>query len=361
MLPPHDKTSYQAELLYNRLVKRGRVLRKWARRNRLSCWRLYDRDIPEIPLAAELYTLLPDHVDSVEEAARYDLTSEDGEPYLCLSLYERPYEKPQDEEDAWLAAMAEAAARALGIPARNVITKTRRHQRGNSQYEKLAPARHVTGRVLEQGQLFIVNLTDYLDTGLFLDHRALRASVRACSAKKSVLNLYCYTGSFSVYAAEGGATRVESVDLSNTYLDWAKENMRLNGFSDRSRYTFTRADVTGFLDQKSAAAATELSRYDLIVLDPPTFSNSKAMRGALDLNRDWALLVNKCLSILKPGGTLYFSTNSRRLRFDEAAVLSSVNGQAVRSSDITGQTLSEDFRNARMHRCWRLHLADSAG
>jgi 23S rRNA (cytosine1962-C5)-methyltransferase len=257
--------------------------------------------------------------------------------YAVLYLYERPYEKADEEEAAWLDAMAEAAAQVLGIPKKHIVLKTRGHKshKDDDQYKKVSHAELVSastlerfrnkfgmteGLTIEQGQLFRLDLTSYLDTGLFFDHRTLRATVRDTCSKKRVLNLFCYTGSFSVYAAQGNARYVESVDLSNTYLAWTKENMKLNGFDDRTRYVYTRADCMRFLQEKAVAAKSgnlkEDELYDLIILDPPTFSNSKKTTDVLDINRDWPQLVKDCLNILAPGGILYFSTNSERIKFE---------------------------------------------
>ena len=235
-----DKTTYQAELFSNRLKKKYRELRKWARKNRVSCYRLYDRDIPEVPLSLDLYEFLPSDVDSVLEAARFTaeqnarLSANDPaiekeikeRLYAVLYLYERPYEKAEEDEAVWLETMSQAAAVVLGIHKEHIILKTRGHkshkgEEDNAQYEKMSET--LSGLIMEQGQLFRLDLTSYLDTGLFFDHRPLRAVVRETCSKKRVLNLFCYTGSFSVYAAQGNARYVESVDLSNTYLAWAKK------------------------------------------------------------------------------------------------------------------------------------------
>ena len=381
-----DKDLYQAELFSNRLAKRYRLLRKWARKNRVTCYRLYDRDIPEIPLAADIYEFLPDDITSPIEAARFmqqesaaesanDASSaadRKSRQYLTLSLYERPYEKPEAEEEAWLAAMAKAADSVLSISIPHIIIKTRKHDKGGSQYAKddlkivSKSDAAISGTVQELGQLFRVDLSNYLDTGLFFDHRPLRSIVRDTSSGKSVLNLYCYTASFSVYAAEGKAKRVESVDLSNTYLAWAEQNMKMNGFDDAERYICTRGDVTGFLNQKNAEVPhldakgkiDGTNRWDIIILDPPTFSNSKMTENTLDINRDWPELVNKCVNLLTPGGTLYFSTNSRRLSFDSTLINGkSSAGYAVHTEDITAQTLDEDYKDSHAHRCWKISTA----
>ena len=378
-----NKNLHQAELFKNRLVKNYRQLKKWARKNRISCYRLYDRDIPEVPLAVDLYTFLPEDVTSKEECALYlnrknaavsentkasELIIKDEElrSYALIYLYERPYEKDETEEEKWLSLMAQTAASVLEIKNENVLLKVRRHQSDGEkreQYEKnsaktaalhtkLTQAQNEKFHLAqEQGQLFYINLEDYLDTGLFFDHRPLRKIVRESCRGKTVLNLFCYTGSFSVYAAEGGAKRITSVDMSNTYLDWAKQNMSLNGFEDEDRYIFIRQDVTGFLNQMNAEVQNEqkTNRFDIIILDPPTFSNSKRTEKVLDINRDWSSLAAKCFSILNPGGTIYFSTNSRRLLFVEALL-----PEGAQVKDITAETIPEDYRNKKIHRCWKI-------
>ena len=372
-----NKTEYQAELFSNRLKKKYKELRKWARKNRISCYRLYDRDIPEVPVSLDLYEFLPDGIDSVIEAARFmsDQNSRlsaneagieasiKARTYAVLYLYERPYQKDDAEEEAWLDTMAEVAHEVLGIESSHIIKKSRGHKshKDDEQYQKNENTQEVSGLVQEQGQLFLLDLTSYLDTGLFFDHRPLRAAVRDTCSKKRVLNLFCYTGSFSVYAAQGNASYVESVDLSNTYLSWAKDNMKLNGFTDKKKYVFTRADCQVFLQEKAVAAkagklATE-ELYDLIILDPPTFSNSKATTDVLDINRDWPQLVKDCLNILAPGGTLYFSTNSERIKFDISKIPpKTASGKEFEWKEITEQTIPVDFVGKRPHKVWQFTL-----
>ena len=370
----NDKTLYQAELFTNRLKRKYKELRKQMRKNRISCYRLYDRDIPEVPVSLDLYEFLPDDVDSVLEAARFMATQNErlsaNDPavekeikertWAVLYLYERPYEKSEEEETIWLEAMAKAAAGVIGIDINHIIKKSRGHKshKEDEQYQKNDSQIAIEGLVQEQGQLFRLDLTSYLDTGLFFDHRPLRAKVRDTCSKKRVLNLFCYTGSFSVYAAQGNASYVESVDLSNTYLAWAKENMKLNGFTDKKKYVFTRADCQVFLQEKAVAAkggklaAEEL--YDLIILDPPTFSNSKATSDVLDINRDWPQLVKDCLNILAPGGTLYFSTNSERIKFDISKIPpKTAAGSEFTWKEITEQTIPVDFTGKRPHKVWQ--------
>jgi len=383
-----NKTQYQSELFSNRLKKKYKELRKWARKNRVSCYRIYDRDIPEIPVSLDLYEFLPSDCTSPIEAARFlseqnnrlsanDLSVEADikqRTYAILYLYERPYEKSDEEEEQWLSAMAQAVSSVLGIEDSHIIKKMRKHQKGKSQYEKDESEDKIQldipyEYVQECGQIFKINLNKYLDNGLFFDHRPLRSIVRDTCSNKSVLNLFCYTGSFSVYAASGNAKSVESVDLSNTYLDWSKENMEQNGFSDKKKYTFTRQDCIAFLQEKAVAqkavmagtadgdTKSKAKTYDLIILDPPTFSNSKNTYNVLDINKDWPQLVKDCLNILTPGGTLYFSTNSERLKFDRAQLpQATISGCTIGCEDITPQTIPNDYAGNKPHRCWKFSI-----
>ena len=366
-----NKNAYQAQLFSNRLSKNYKQLKKWARKNRVTCYRLYDKDIPEIPLCAEVYTFLPAEIENKMDAAKHyamlnaavsenrpesaQMLKEEAErTYIHLYLYERPYEKDEEEENLWLKEMSRAAADVLGISELNVITKTRKKQTENkkrAQYEKNEAEKTIEGIVFEQGQLFHVNLTDYIDTGLFFDHRPLRAEVREKAKGKRVLNLFSYTSSFSVYAAEGKASYVESVDLSNTYTEWSKNNMKFNGFEDEAKYKFISTDVIHYLydREKESRGNSEFKKFDIIILDPPTFSNSKKTDTMLDINRDWSELVRLCSSILAEDGTLYFSTNSRKLVFDESKLPKNATWM-----EITGRTIPEDYRNAKIHRVWEI-------
>ena len=402
---PENKTSYQAQIFANRLSKNFRLLKKWARKNDITCYRLYDRDIPEVPLAVELYRLLPEEIFTkfqierllAKEAAAISANGPEAAAYIAdalrnswlhIYLYERPYEKDEEEEEIWLDAMAQAASEAVGIARDHVIIKTRKKmqmregQRHRNQYEKRggsdsrqgspasaeASARGrepctmqstVQGTMQEQGQLFLVNLTDYIDTGLFLDHRLLRREIREQSNGKSVLNLFCYTGSFSVYAAEGKARRITSVDMSRTYLSWAKKNLELNEFNPQNeyKYSFICQDAVKYLKARRSEkeAKDGVNRFDLIILDPPTFSNSKDTDTVLDINRNWPELVADALSLLNEGGSLYFSTNSRRLKFEEDRLPKAADGASrYRAEDISQRTISEDYRNQKIHRVWKI-------
>ena len=209
------------------------------------------------------------------------------------------------------------------------------------QYQKLDGQKNEFV-VEENGLKFIINLSDYLDTGLFLDHRTTRQMIREESKGKKVLNLFAYTGSFSVNAAAGGASEVFSVDLSNTYLDWARKNFQLNGFKESKKYQFIQADVLAYLKRK------ETSAFDLIILDPPTFSNSKRMDDFLDIQRDHPLLINQCLDMLKENGAVYFSTNSSKFIWKKKK------STARAIKDITRQTTPFDFQNRFSHWCYRI-------
>lgn len=359
-----NKNEYQAELFSNRLKKKYKELRKWARKNKISCYRLYDKDIPEIPVSLDVYEFLPENIHNAKQCVEFtkkqneriasnDATVESEiaeRRFAVLYLYERPYKKAEDEEELWLSEMAAAAADVLGISADHIVKKERKPQKGANQYEKKYAKNIIKGNVQEQDQIFRIDLSTYLDTGLFFDHRPLRAKIRENACKKRVLNLFCYTGSFSVYAAAGGASYVESVDLSNTYLSWAKDNLRLNGFSDAEKYVFTKADVIEWLEKKSAHIPED-KKFDIIILDPPTFSNSKSTENILDINHDWPALVENCVKMLNSNGTLYFSTNSTKLSFDGSKL-----PKNTECTDETRNSIPKDFEGTKCHRLWKIRL-----
>ncbi|WP_035059391.1 class I SAM-dependent methyltransferase [Andreprevotia chitinilytica] len=300
----------------NRLAKNAKHWGKWARRQGISCYRLYDRDVPEFPVIVDWY---------------------DG--HVHLQEFNTGWVQEAEDHEAWLAEIWFATGEVLGIPEDQVAVKMRRRQRGDKQYEKT----EVEGEELiveEYGLKFIVNLDAYLDTGLFLDHRNTRKRVREEAAGKRFLNLFCYTGAFTVHAAAGGAKETVSVDMSNTYLEWARRNLAINGL-DTPNHERIRADVFQFFAQ----TAHQLEKFDLIVLDPPSFSNSKKMAGILEVQRDHRYLVESAIELLNPGGVLYFSTNYRRFKLDEALV--------PQCTDISAQSISEDFRNKKIHQAYR--------
>ena len=306
------------QMFENRLTKVFRHTSKLARRQNITCYRVYDDDIPEFPFSIEMY-----------------------EDHVYIAEYNRKHNMDEDAHEAWLDTSLEMISKVLEVAPGNIWVKQRqRKENRKSQYEKLSLESHIM-TAYEAGLQFKVNLSDYLDTGLFLDHRITRSMVREEAKDKKVLNLFCYTGSFSVYAAAGGAAEVTSVDLSKTYLSWAEENMRLNGFNNPS-YTFVHADVLQYLD------TLKLNTYDLVIIDPPTFSNSKRMKDFLDVQRDHASMLNKVLLATKKGGVVYFSNNYRRF------VMESDKIEAASIKDITNQTLPFDFQQKMIRKCYRL-------
>ncbi|MBR4985649.1 MAG: class I SAM-dependent methyltransferase [Proteobacteria bacterium] len=339
-----DKLQSQATMFANRLKKRALYLKKWAARQNITAYRVYDRDIPEIPLCVDLYGMIG------HEGAVVDT-------YAYMARFERPYEKDPAEEDAWLEEMAARAAQTLDIPRDHVILRTRKRQKGANQYVKTHAPDAISGVVRENTLEFGVNLSDYLDTGLFMDHRPLRQHLTLISSGKRVLNLFGYTGTLTCAAAKGGAAFVQTVDLSNTYLDWAGQNLELNGFTDTKRYPRTRFDVVEFLQIESRKRAHNNAQgFDIILLDPPTFSNSKKTEAVLDTNKQWPDLVRNCLSLLTPDGILYFSTNSRKISFDRERVPATIGSRAVSVLDVTDRSIPEDFKAHRIHRCWKFTL-----
>jgi 23S rRNA (cytosine1962-C5)-methyltransferase len=248
----------------------------------------------------------------------------------------------EEEHDEWMEKSMEMVSDISGVPKENVFLKLRQRKPGRlGQYQKIGATHHefVVG---ENDLKFIINLSDYLDTGLFLDHRLTRQMVREQSKNKSVLNLFAYTGSFSVYAAAGGGAEVVSVDLSRTYLDWAKRNMSLNGFTDESKYKFVQADIKQYLKTIPAG------HFDLVIMDPPTFSNSKRMEDFLDIQRDYVELINDCLKGTADGGVIYFSSNFRKFVLDQQKI----NARVVK--DITRATTAFDFEGRLPRHCFRI-------
>ena len=300
----------------NRLRKNHRHWSKWARRRGISCYRIYDRDIPEFPLAIDCY-----------------------EKLVHVQVFARKGVEPLTDRQQ--QQITETASEVLEIPLHHMAVKTRQRQRGLNQYEKTG-ASGTPLIVTEAGLRFEVDLYSYLDTGLFLDHRNTRGMVREHASGKRILNLFAYTGSFSVYAADGGALSTVSVDMSNTYQEWTRRNLRLNGFSDEN-HELVREDVFHYLER----AQRERRRFGLIVLDPPSFSNSKRMEETLDIQRDQERLINACLGLLNPAGELIFSTNRRGFKLADDL------SQTAGCEEITQQVVPEDFKRRLPYRCWR--------
>lgn len=301
----------------NRLQKNDRHCCKLARRQDLDCFRVYDRDLPEFPFTIDRYA-----------------------DQLLISHYLRPVES--DSRTADLPTCLAAISQALEVPDTALHVRERRTKSDpTQQYQKLAEDKQLL-IVREGGLRFYVNLTDYLDTGLFLDHRTTREKFRELSRDKRVLNLFCYTGAFSVYAADGGARSIVSVDLSNTYLNWAQRNMALNRLFDPELHQFCRSDVMQYLYDAAP------NSFDLVILDPPTFSNSKAMQGNFDVQRDHPALINQTLRVMEPGGLLYFSTNCRKFKLERAVI------HADFVKDITNQTIPFDFQGKMQRWCYAI-------
>ncbi|HEY7745645.1 MAG TPA: bifunctional 23S rRNA (guanine(2069)-N(7))-methyltransferase RlmK/23S rRNA (guanine(2445)-N(2))-methyltransferase RlmL [Desulfuromonadales bacterium] len=308
-----------AEMFANRLRKNLRNLGRWARQNGITCYRLYDADLPEYAVAVDVY-----------------------ERWVHVQEYEAPSTIDPQKAESRLRDVLAVLPTVLEVPAENVFLKVRRRQKGTSQYQKF-DRRGEFHEVHEGDCRFLVNFTDYLDTGLFLDHRPTRQLLRALAAGKHVLNLFGYTGAATVYAAAGGARATTTVDLSQVYLDWAQRNLALNGFSG-APHEFVRADCLEWLQR-------ERRRFDLIFLDPPTFSTSKRMEATFDVQRDHIPLLRAAAGLLAPGGVLIFSNNNRRFRMDRESL------PELQIEEITRQTIPRDFeRNPRIHNCWRITL-----
>jgi 23S rRNA (cytosine1962-C5)-methyltransferase len=306
----------------NRLAKQAKHLGKLAKRQQIRCYRLYDHDLPEFPFCIEYY----------------------GDK-LYVAEYKRRHGLTDEEHAVWLQQSKQAIAETLNLPLQAIFIRLRQRKQGRQgQYQRMDEEQHEFV-VEENGLKFIVNLTDYLDTGLFLDHRLTRQMVREQSRGMKVLNLFAYTGSFSVYAASGGAKEVVTVDLSKTYLNWAQRNLELNGFTDPATYKYEHADVKQYLKKLPAGY------FDLIVMDPPTFSNSQRMEDILDIQRDHVELIHDCLRSMDPGGTLYFSTNFTRFKLDEGGLKATPAGIGT-IKDITRATTPFDFEGKLARYCF---------
>lgn len=307
-------------MLGARLKKRQRHLRKWSRRENVLCYRLYEKDIPEFPCIVDWYQ---------------------GEAVVWV--FRRTRDESESQVQGFVDRVIAEVMEGLELKRDQVHLKERFRQKRDGekqQYEKFGGEK--SHRVVEERDLlFEVNLRDFLDTGLFLDHRVARQWVREKAMGKRVLNLFAYTGSFSTYALKGGATAVTTVDMSRTYTEWAQRNLRLNGL-DESRHTLVMADCIEWLEQNKGL------RYDLIVCDPPTFSNSKRMRDAsFSIDRDHPQLIRRLIRMLNQGGELFFSNNSRSFEWDESGLL-----EGFQAREMSKTSVPEDFRNRKIHRSW---------
>ncbi len=308
---------YKNNPLYNRLKKNQHKLKSFLIQNNISCYRIYDWDIPEYPLCIDVY---------------YDK--------IHVAVYKTKFNNSSDQFYDWLKECHAIIRQFFNIDKKYIFIKERKRMGQTAQYEKLNEKSEFY-TVEENGIKFLINLQDYLDTGLFLDHRNTRKLVMSLSKDKHVLNLFAYTGSFSVYAAMGGAFSTTTVDLSNTYLNWTKENFKLNHIP-LSKHQFIKADV------KEWIAQTPSKLYDIIVLDPPTVSKSKMTKTDFDVQLDHVELINNTLSHLKKGGVLFFSNNYRGFNFETEKI------KASQIEDMTALSVPFDFRNKKIHACWKI-------
>ena len=317
---PRIANEERAAMLANRLKKNVKSIGQWARKQNISCYRLYDADMPEYALAIDIYN-----------------------DWVHVQEYMAP--KTIDERAA-RERLSEALAvipEALGIPRDRLVCKQRLRQTGTNQYEKQAASGEFF-QIQEHGCTLKVNLKDYLDTGLFLDHRPLRQWIQQNARGKRFLNLFCYTGAATVHAIAGGASRSLSLDMSHTYVSWAKDNLELN-HADPRKHQVDAADCLAWLASKPKPD----QRFDLIFMDPPTFSNSAKMIGVLDIQKDHAKLIRQAMQRLTNDGLLVFSNNFRRFKLDDEV------SAEFAVEEISKSTIDKDFqRNPRIHRCWNI-------
>ena len=314
-------TPEKLQMFENRLLKNYKHRIKQAKRQNISCWRLYDHDLPEYPICVEIY-----------------------EDYIYIAEYNRRHALTDEEHAIWLADTKTIIAAITGIEIDHMYLRVRkRMDHKEEQYEKdeaVPESKIIT--VQENGLKFLVNLTDYLDSGLFLDHRLTRQMVQAEAKDTEFLNLFSYTSSFSVYAAAAGAKTVTSVDLSKTYLSWSEENFALNHLKNIVTYQFVHADVKQYLKTLPS------NKYDLVVMDPPTFSNSKRMKSVLDIQLDHVELINDVLRAMKTGGILYFSTNFSKFILETDKI------HSTQIKDITKVTTPFDFEGRLKRWCYKI-------
>jgi len=310
----------QKTTIKNRLIKNFKIRKSWIQSEQIEAYRLYDRDIPEFPYIIDRY----------------------GDYAV---IYKKTHHVIDEHKSHFLDYIVDCLKEDFKIECDKIIIKERRSfDHKNEQYEK-SKGEDVSLIVREGPLKFEVNLTTYLDTGLFLDHRPFRKTLQKICRDKRVLNLFCYTGSLSVSAACGGAKSVTSVDLSHTYLEWCKNNFKLNQIS-MGAHSFKNQDVIEFLDQTIKLTPRPL--FDLIILDPPTFSNSKKMDADFDIQKDHVGLIDMCMQLLHPEGCLYFSNNKRDFKC-ELALLPQYN-----IKNTTSQTIPKDFHDQKIHHSFQI-------
>ncbi len=316
------KPAMLAEDFANRLRKNLKKFEKWARQEGIECYRLYDADLPEYNVAIDRYA-----------------------DWVVVQEYAPPKTVDAHKARQRLFDIIAATIAVLDMAPNKLVLKTRERQKGKNQYQKMAEKGDFI-EVQEYNARLWVNLTDYLDTGLFLDHRIARRMLGQMSKGKDFLNLFSYTGSASVHAGLGGARSTTTVDMSRTYLEWAERNLRLNGLTGRA-HRLMQADVLGWLREST-------EQFDLIFIDPPTFSNSKRMEDAFDVQRDHIRLMTDLKRLLRKGGTIMFSNNKRGFRMDHDGLAAF----GLKAQEISQKTLSQDFaRNRQIHNCWLITAA----
>jgi len=310
------------QIFANRLKKNAKHLRRWLNRENIHCYRVYDADIPEYNLAIDVYQ---------------------GEKcWIHVQEYAAPKHIDEHKAHTRQQAALSVIKEVMEIPGEQLFFKVRRQQKGQAQYEKLADNKTFY-QVMEGGHPFLVNFQDYLDTGLFIDHRNTRQQLAQLSHGKHFLNLFAYTGTATVYAAKGGAISTTTVDMSNTYLKWASNNLILNGIQG-NQHQLIQANCLEWLNKNQAQA-----RYELIFLDPPSFSSSKRMTSTFDVQRDHVQLINNTVKLLEPDGILIFSNNRRHFKMESATL------PGLKVENITRTTLPKDFtRNPHIHNCWKI-------
>ncbi|EOE6952225.1 bifunctional 23S rRNA (guanine(2069)-N(7))-methyltransferase RlmK/23S rRNA (guanine(2445)-N(2))-methyltransferase RlmL [Klebsiella pneumoniae] len=316
------KPAMLAEDFANRLRKNLKKFEKWARQEGIECYRLYDADLPEYNVAIDRYA-----------------------DWVVVQEYAPPKTVDAHKARQRLFDIIAATIAVLDMAPNKLVLKTRERQKGKNQYQKMAEKGDFI-EVQEYNARLWVNLTDYLDTGLFLDHRIARRMLGQMSKGKDFLNLFSYTGSASVHAGLGGARSTTTVDMSRTYLEWAERNLRLNGLTGRA-HRLMQADVLGWLREST-------EQFDLIFIDPPTFSNSKRMEDAFDVQRDHIRLMTDLKRLLRKGGTIMFSNNKRGFRMDHDGLAA----LGLKAQEFSQKTLSQDFaRNRQIHNCWLITAA----
>jgi 23S rRNA (cytosine1962-C5)-methyltransferase len=313
VITDQDKTSALKNCIRNNYIH----IRKWALRTQTNAFRIYDRDIKEYPIAIDFY--------AGRFCVHYFMFAEDGDS--------------QEPREDLRQAVQQALHDLFQSDPSLIYSRTRIRREKTEQYEKTGHSKEFFP-VLEYGIKFWINLVDYLDTGLFLDHREVRRYIGSIAKGKKVLNLFAYTCSFSVHAILGGALFTKSVDLSNTYTAWGEDNFRLNGLSP-SHHPIIRGDCLQFLEE-------ETSLYDIIIIDPPTLSRSKKMEKMFDIQEDYPFLISRALQLLNPGGVIFFSTNSRKFVLDPNLL------PPCEILDVSKKTLPIDFKNPKIHQCFRI-------